>query len=711
MYAKVVQPRGRSSKVSNSFKRLVTYITSTNGHTERLGQIIVLNYGHEFGSIEGQKERLVVAHRAGLAGLIQQEMIDKIRPANSQKESRDKSYHLVVGFPLGEHPSTQQIEMMSSRFIKELGFDQHLVVGAVHHDTDTTHLHLAINRVHPERLTLHAPFNDYRVLERVCRELEHELGLTVVQAQSSARARDLEMEREKEERAVGGIVEPRAAQEKGPDRGADTEATAKDHLQTADEGNALSPTFDESFDAAGRQAEPSDEQFDSAPTGRSELVGGEPGEAMHEAPLKPSGELDRSDVPRSPPGLEGLEYHGMLEGLITFVRKNLPAAKELSSWAALHAAAAGIGVEYVTSGQGAAFRCNGLYCKASSVSRAFGRKRLEERWGPFQQRDIQEELSPRLSYRPRPVMGQSPVSLRTAEQKALWKAYTQLRDDEYDLASAADRLRVEGRTKDEWEAYKFLKTLERAFDRKPGRPTFGSVLKTLGVKQNPAALALLRQNRRAEERGLRLVPKRAQRRESTFETPPLSCTGWGTLVFEQGARFDGSAIVVRNPARTEQVSVALRLAGEAFTAGYAVEGQPEDVRVFEESVRFIAPQSGDRSQDSVEVFDQGIAEERESGKEDVPAPVLEYSNERNEKRELGVQDVKEHVACPFDFEGEGVYRGLRFKKGLTMALVEQDDQMLVVPIRPAMIRTARGWKRGQMLQLGAGKGQEDKDDR
>jgi hypothetical protein len=52
-------------------------------------------------------------------------------------------------------------------------------VSVVHHDTDNLHIHLAINKVHPRKLTLHEPFQSYRTLGKVCARLERELGLRV----------------------------------------------------------------------------------------------------------------------------------------------------------------------------------------------------------------------------------------------------------------------------------------------------------------------------------------------------------------------------------------------------------------------------------------------------------------------------------------------------------------------------------------------------
>jgi len=50
-------------------------------------------------------------------------------------------------------------------------------VSVVHRDTDNRHPHIAINKIHPMRFTIHEPFHAYRTLARVCDTIENEFGL------------------------------------------------------------------------------------------------------------------------------------------------------------------------------------------------------------------------------------------------------------------------------------------------------------------------------------------------------------------------------------------------------------------------------------------------------------------------------------------------------------------------------------------------------
>jgi hypothetical protein len=66
--------------------------------------------------------------------------------------SKDTINHYVLSWREGEQPSPQQVEEAVSIFMEELGLKEHQAIYALHKDTDNIHLHLAINRVHPDTL-------------------------------------------------------------------------------------------------------------------------------------------------------------------------------------------------------------------------------------------------------------------------------------------------------------------------------------------------------------------------------------------------------------------------------------------------------------------------------------------------------------------------------------------------------------------------------
>lgn len=56
---------------------------------------------------------------------------------------------------------------------------EHQRISAVHHDTDNLHIHVAINKIHPERHTIHEPYRAYQTMGDMAAILEREYGLQV----------------------------------------------------------------------------------------------------------------------------------------------------------------------------------------------------------------------------------------------------------------------------------------------------------------------------------------------------------------------------------------------------------------------------------------------------------------------------------------------------------------------------------------------------
>ncbi|WP_045226945.1 TraI/MobA(P) family conjugative relaxase [Methyloterricola oryzae] len=93
------------------------------------------------------------------------------------RSSADKTYHLIVSFRAGENPSADALRAIEARICEGLGFGEHQRVSALHTDTDNVHLHIAINKVHPSKLTVLTPYNDYKVLGDLCKSLERDYCL------------------------------------------------------------------------------------------------------------------------------------------------------------------------------------------------------------------------------------------------------------------------------------------------------------------------------------------------------------------------------------------------------------------------------------------------------------------------------------------------------------------------------------------------------
>lgn len=142
---------------NSSFAALARYISSAHGKEERVGTIRLTNLPE----IEiGDAVALVVATQR----------------ANDRAKA-DRTYHLLLSFPAGEVPSPEVLAQIEERMCAAIGFGAHQRISAVHHDTDNVHVHIAINKIHPTKLTIHHPSFDKRTLGETARSLEGEFGL------------------------------------------------------------------------------------------------------------------------------------------------------------------------------------------------------------------------------------------------------------------------------------------------------------------------------------------------------------------------------------------------------------------------------------------------------------------------------------------------------------------------------------------------------
>jgi hypothetical protein len=146
-----------SAARKSSFGRLVHYLTDSQGKEVRTGALRITNCMND--SVEV----------AALEVLNTQMM--------NTRSSADKTYHLIISFRRDENPDPASLTAVEERICDGLGFSGHQRVSVVHHDTDNLHLHVAINKIHPARYTIHEPFHAYRILSRLCEKLESEYGL------------------------------------------------------------------------------------------------------------------------------------------------------------------------------------------------------------------------------------------------------------------------------------------------------------------------------------------------------------------------------------------------------------------------------------------------------------------------------------------------------------------------------------------------------
>ena len=144
----------RSNKQQASIKRLVDYITRAKSDKPLSANIS--NCG---------VDQLNAAVRVITAT---QEMARK---------GHDKSYHLILSFHPEDDLAPDRLAYIEKECCKALGFAEHQRISVLHRDTQHPHLHIAINRVHPDTLRQITPYYSHKTLGKICERLEAELGL------------------------------------------------------------------------------------------------------------------------------------------------------------------------------------------------------------------------------------------------------------------------------------------------------------------------------------------------------------------------------------------------------------------------------------------------------------------------------------------------------------------------------------------------------
>lgn len=100
-----------------------------------------------------------------------QEMIEL---AETARRSPQPVQHWILSWREGEQPTTAQADEAVKMFLGEMGLADHQAIYALHRDTHNWHLHLAINRVHPETeklITVNNRF-DHEIAHRAIARIE-----------------------------------------------------------------------------------------------------------------------------------------------------------------------------------------------------------------------------------------------------------------------------------------------------------------------------------------------------------------------------------------------------------------------------------------------------------------------------------------------------------------------------------------------------------
>ncbi len=91
----------------------------------------------------------------------------------ARRQTGHPAYHIEFSWKEGEHPTRQQVAQAASHVMRSVGMAEHQAIWAIHKDTDNDHVHLVVNRVHPDTHRIQkVPGWDWLKLDKAMREIE-----------------------------------------------------------------------------------------------------------------------------------------------------------------------------------------------------------------------------------------------------------------------------------------------------------------------------------------------------------------------------------------------------------------------------------------------------------------------------------------------------------------------------------------------------------
>ena len=112
----------------------------------------------------------------------------------------NKTYHLVISFhPEDRRLTSAELEDVVRRAVRAAGLGEHQYIAVRHSEQEHEHLHVAVNKIHPETLKIHHPYQAIHAFQALATGLEEELDLRrvdrTVGRSRNHQARDFEAHR------------------------------------------------------------------------------------------------------------------------------------------------------------------------------------------------------------------------------------------------------------------------------------------------------------------------------------------------------------------------------------------------------------------------------------------------------------------------------------------------------------------------------------
>ncbi|HRD74669.1 MAG TPA: relaxase/mobilization nuclease domain-containing protein, partial [Hyphomicrobiaceae bacterium] len=106
--------------------------------------------------------------------------------AELSRRCRSACYHMSINWHPDEHPTPETMQEIARRTLDLAGLAEHQALVMGHGDKAHKHLHMMINRVHPDTGRAWSTSHDYRRLDRIMKLLSEEYGFRYVPPHSFA---------------------------------------------------------------------------------------------------------------------------------------------------------------------------------------------------------------------------------------------------------------------------------------------------------------------------------------------------------------------------------------------------------------------------------------------------------------------------------------------------------------------------------------------
>jgi hypothetical protein len=133
---------------------IVKYIANPKMQSSKPSRIgSLLDYIEADGRVEAQKAEYIGANGNFYSDSLQGQRAEMVALAIEATRSRDPVDHWLLSWKEGEQPTQAQCDEAVEILKRHLGMNsEHLAVFALHRNTENYHLHVVLNRVHPDTL-------------------------------------------------------------------------------------------------------------------------------------------------------------------------------------------------------------------------------------------------------------------------------------------------------------------------------------------------------------------------------------------------------------------------------------------------------------------------------------------------------------------------------------------------------------------------------